>query len=150
MTIRRADFPLPDTTDPVLAPFFEAAVRGELVIPRCGTCGAWCWYPRERCRECEADAFAWAPVRGTGSLFSWAVVRRPFLPAFADQVPFTAGLVAIDEDPSVRLVTTVVDADPAELVAGQRMQVTFRALSFTTVPDRRVAVPMFRPAGPIA
>jgi uncharacterized OB-fold protein len=79
-------------------------------------------------------------------LFSWAVVQRPFLPAFEHMVPFVTALVAIDEDPAVRIVTYVVDADPEALTADQPVEVTFRPLSFPTVPDKEVVVPMFMPA----
>ena len=51
-------------------------------------------------------------MSGRGTLFSWAVVRRAFLPAFDDMVPFVTALVALDEDPSVRIPTYIVDVDP--------------------------------------
>jgi uncharacterized OB-fold protein len=76
-------------------------------------------------------------------LFSWAVVRRPFLPAFAEMVPFVTALVALVEDPAVRLCSYVVDADPESLRADAPLRVSFRPLSFPTVPDRSVTVPMF-------
>jgi uncharacterized OB-fold protein len=78
-------------------------------------------------------------------LFSWAVVRRPFLPAFEDRVPFVTALVALEEDPAVRIVTYVVDIDPDALVADLPLTATFRPLAFPTVPDRTVVVPMFAP-----
>jgi uncharacterized OB-fold protein len=82
-------------------------------------------------------------------LFSWATVRRAFLPAFADRVPFVTALVAIAEDPAVRLPTYLVDAEPATLRADEPVRVTFRPLSFSTVPDKSVIVPMFeRESGP--
>jgi uncharacterized OB-fold protein len=84
-------------------------------------------------------------VSGNGSLFSWTVVRRAFLPAFDDKVPFVSALVALDEDPAVRIVTYIVDAEPDALRADQPVAVTFRPLSFSTVPDRSVTVPMFSP-----
>ena len=46
MAIKRDDFPLPDVDDPITAPFFAGAARGELVIPRCDSCGAYVWYPQ--------------------------------------------------------------------------------------------------------
>ena len=81
--------------------------------------------------------------RISGTLFSWAVVRRAFLPAFADRVPFVTALVALAEDPAVRLCTYVVDAAPEDLVADAPVAVSFRPLEFTTVPGRSVVVPMF-------
>ena len=61
-------------------------------------------------------------------------------------VPFVTGLVALDEDPVVRIVTLIVDADPDALTVDRPMSATFRPLRFPTVPDREVIVPMFRVA----
>ena len=145
MAIKRTDFPLPDVDDAITAPFFAGAAAGRLVIPRCEACDAFVWYPVERCPGCDGTP-VWTPVSGRGTLFSWAVVRRAFLPAFAEQVPFVTALIALEEDPFVRVPSYVVDADPASLTADQAVVVDFRPLRFPTVPDRSVIVPMFRPA----
>jgi uncharacterized OB-fold protein len=143
MAIKRDDFPLPDVDDALTAPYFAGAARGELLIPRCETCGGFVWYPSETCPT-DGGALTWTPVSGRGTLFSWAVVQRPFLPAFADMVPFVTALVAIDEDPAVRLCTLLVDHD--DLAAEMRLVVDFRPLAFATVPGKSVVVPMFRSA----
>ncbi len=144
MAITRAEFPLPDVHDPLVRDYFAAAARGELAIPRCIACRRWVWYPEPTCPAC-GDALAWVATAGRGSLFSWVVVRRAFLPAFADMVPFVTALVALEEDPAVRIVTLIVDADPDALAVGEPMLATFRPLRFPTVPDREAVVPMFRP-----
>ena len=146
MAIKRADFPLPDLDDPLTKEFFAGAARNQLLIPRCEACDRWVWYPEERCPGCDG-ALTWTETSGRGRLFSWAVVRRPFLPAFAEMVPFVTALVGLEEAPEVRIVTYVVDVDPAALVADVSLAVTYRELAFPTVPDRSVTVPMFtRPA----
>ena len=145
MAIKRADFPLPDVADPLTAEYFRGAARGELVIPRCESCGIFVWYPAPECPACASDTVHWVPVSGDATLFSWAVVRRAFLPAFETKVPFVTALVALVEDPAVRLCTYIVDAEPESLTADMALRVTFRPLSFSTVPDRSVIVPMFTP-----
>jgi hypothetical protein len=147
VAIRRADFPLPDVTDPLTAPYFEGAAAGELRVPRCDACDAWVWYPAEQCPACTSAALAWRVTSGRGRLFSWAVVRRAFLPAFDDKVPFASGLVALEEAPEVRLVTLLVDCEPDALAADSPMEAVFRPLTFATVPGVAVVVPMFRPMG---
>ena len=142
MAITRDDFPLPDVDDPLTAPFFAGAARGELLITRCDTCGDYVWYPQHACPR-DGGALAWTAVSGRGTLFSWAVVRRAFLPAFEDRVPFVTALVALAEDPAVRLCTYVLGRAPEELVADAPVAVSFRPLEFTTVPGRSVVVPMF-------
>src|SRR5205807_8588757 len=118
------------------------AGRGERLFSGCETCGGYVCYPRHACQR-DGGALAWTVVSGRGTLFSWAVVRRAFLPAFEDRVPFVTGLVALVEDPAVRLCTYVVDSEPEDLVADAPVTVSFRPLEFTTVPDRSVVVPMF-------
>jgi len=145
MSLKRPDFPLPDLSDERTAEFFAGAARGELVIPKCDACGAFCWYPEPRCPRCDGESFTWTAVSGRGRLYSWAVVRRAFLPAFEEMVPFVTGLVALDDDPAVRIVSYVVDCDPDALSADQPLEAVFRDLHFPTVPDRSVPVPMFVP-----
>jgi uncharacterized OB-fold protein len=146
MAITRADFPLPDLDDARTAPYFAAAAEGEVRIPRCDRCGRFVWYPAAECRRCGGTEHTWTGTSGRGTLFSWVVVRRAFLPAFEEMVPFVSALVALDDDPSVRLVSYVVDCAPEDLAAEMPLVAVFRPLSFPTVPGRSVVVPMFVPA----
>jgi uncharacterized OB-fold protein len=84
-------------------------------------------------------------MSGRGTLFSWVVVTHAFLPHFGDLVPFVPALVALDEDPAVRLATRIVDTDPASLSFDLPVRVTFRPLSFAGV-DGTVPAPLFAPA----
>jgi len=142
MAIRRDDFPLPDLDDELSAPFYRAAAAHELRIPRCESCGEFVWYPEPVCPH-DGGTLTWERVSGNATLFSWAVVQRAFLPAFADKVPFVTALAALDEDSRVRIPTYVVDSDPASLTADAPLEVSFRELSFSTVPGRAMTVPMF-------
>lgn len=144
MAITREDFPLPDVADELVAEYFLGAAAGEVRIPRCSACERWCWYPEAVCPAC-GGALKWTTTSGCATLFSWAVVWRAFLPAFADIVPFVTALVALEEDPRVRLVTMIIDVSPEALVAEMPLEAVFHPLHFPTVPDREVIVPMFRP-----
>ena len=85
-------------------------------------------------------------MSGRATLFSWAVVARAFLPAYAEQIPFVTALAALDEDPCVRICTYLIDADASSLRADHPIEGVFRDLAFPTVPGESVRVPMFRPA----
>lgn len=139
-------FPLPELDFEPTRPFYEAAARGELAIPRCTACEAFCWYPADACRRCGGSPLSWQPVSGRGTLFSWAVVRRALVQPFADQVPYVTGLVALAEDPSVRIVTRVMDCEPESLQVDQPVCARFRPLRFAGVPGEVIA-PVFVPAG---
>jgi len=83
-------------------------------------------------------------MSGRGRLFAWTVVRHAFLPQFSDEIPYVPGLVALDEDPAVRIVTRIVDADAERLSFDMPVQVVFRPLSFPGI-DRTVTAPFFAP-----
>lgn len=145
MSLTRPDFPLPDLHWPPTREFWSAAARGELALPRCEGCGRLHWYPEERCRHCGASRHRWERMSGRGTLFTWVVVRQAFLPQLRDQIPFVTGLVALAEDPSVRLATRIVDCEPTALSIDMPLEVVFRPLSFAGV-ERQVLAPVFRPA----
>ncbi|ODU04574.1 MAG: hypothetical protein ABS81_09965 [Pseudonocardia sp. SCN 72-86] len=95
----------PIEADAATAPFFAAAARDELVLPRCSGCRAWhapdvttCCAPLE-----------WAPASGQGVVVTWAVVHVAPHPAFADALPFRTALVELAEGPwlQVRLTGSV-------------------------------------------
>jgi uncharacterized OB-fold protein len=138
----RHDFPLPDRSWPLTAGFWDAAARRELAIPRCDRCGTWVWYPKPECPSCGGTAMPWTATAGTGRLYSWTTVHHTFLPAFAEMVPYCVGLVALDEDPAVRVTARLLD-DPDELAADAPMAVEFCPLEFVGV-EGTVLAPWFR------
>ena len=139
-----SSFPLPDTELPATQPFWQAAERHELVIPRCTGCGAYNWYPRAECQGCGGAEMPWTEVSGRGTLFSWAIVERALAKPFADRVPYVSALIALEEAPEVRLVSYLVDCDPKHLNFDQSLQAVYRPLEFPGVPGRVIA-PFFTP-----
>jgi uncharacterized OB-fold protein len=137
-------FPLPDVTWEPARPFWEGAARHELRLPRCRACGTLNACGEPRCRACAASAFDWDVLSGRATVYSWTTVHRAFLPQFADQVPFTTGLVAVAEDPDVRVVTGFVDCRPDELRVDLPVEAVFRPLRATGVIGEVIA-PFFRP-----
>lgn len=135
-------FPLPDTDWAPTAPFWAAAAEHRLSLPRCDACGRLVWYPADRCRRCGGQAQTWVDLSGRGTLFSWVVVHQQFLPQY--DPPFVTALVAVDEDPAVRLATRLVDVDPAALVVDRPVEVVFGPLRFEGV-DGEVTAPFWRP-----
>ena len=88
----------------------------------------------------------WTAVSGRGSLYSWALVHRALMKELREKAPYVTGLVALEEDPSVRIVTTLVDCDAEALRLDMPVRVVFRPLRFQT-SKREVVAPMFAPAG---
>ncbi len=138
-----SNFPLPDVAWEPTAGFWAAAAREELAIPRCSACGALNWYPPPACRACKG-VLEWSTLCGRATLFSWSVVTRALFKAYADKAPYVTGLVALEEDPAVRIVTLIVDCDPAALAIDMPVHALFRPLEFEGVTGS-VLAPMFTP-----
>ena len=102
--------PLPRPANPDLTkPFWEAAKRHELVMPRCKKCDHRFFYPREECPRCFSRDHEWSRVTGKGRLHSFTIIRQPANPAFRDDAPHVYALVQLDEGP--RMVTNIVECE---------------------------------------
>jgi hypothetical protein len=91
--------PLPSVDDPLTAAFWSASREERLVAQRCGKCGYLRWPPGPICNECLEPGGAWTDVSPTGVLYSYAEYHRALDPAFADDVPYTVGLIELDDGP---------------------------------------------------
>ena len=114
--------PLPAIT-PDVAPFYEAARRGELRFQRCTDCRVWRHYPRPTCPACLSRAFAWERASGRGTVYTWTVVHGPTLPAFEADVPYNVVDVLLDE--GLHFVSQVLDCPREALRAGLPVEAVF-------------------------
>ena len=121
----KTEFPLPDFEFEPTRGYWEAAQRESLVIPRCASCAHWNWYPSAQCSQCEAEELPWTEVSGRS------------------KAPYLTGLVALDEDPRVRLATLFVDCEASDLSLDMPVEVTFRKLSFPDI-EGEILAPMWR------
>jgi uncharacterized OB-fold protein len=117
-------FPAPPEDAGLFQPFWDAVAQDRLELPRCQECGRWIWYPAPACPGCGGDRISWQPVIGNGSLFTFTVVHRAFLPGPTRGIPYVTGLVELDGAPGVRLVAEV-DAAPEAVRIGMRLGVRF-------------------------
>jgi len=100
-------------SDTIVAPFWEGIDEGQLRLPRCSVCGAWEWYPNPAGPACEGAELEWVELPGTGTVFSYTVVRRPFAPATtAADVPTAIVLVELDGAAGTRLLGNRIDGTP--------------------------------------
>lgn len=133
----RPRFDLP-TIELESQPFWDAAKEGRLLIQRCGACGTAQHYPRPFCATCWSNDVSWEEASGRGTLYTYSTVYMNDLPPFADRLPYIAAAVDLAEGP--RIMTNIVDADPADLRVGMALTVEFRVL------DDSITAPFFRPA----
>ena len=72
------------------------------------------------------------PVSGTGVVVGFTVNEQPWSPDFPP--PYIVAIVAIDEDPRVRLTTNLVDMPADQVAVGCRVEVRFQHLEDVWLP----------------
>jgi uncharacterized OB-fold protein len=88
------------------------------------------------CPACGAIDQGWDVVSGRGRVWSFVVAHPPLLPAYAELAPYNVIVVALDEDPNLRLVGNLVSSadgsigeiDPATIEIGEPVRVVFTAI----------------------
>lgn len=110
--------PLDDAT----RPFWTAGSDGVLRVPHCASCSRFVVPPLDGCPECGTELELVA-VSGDATLFTYTVAYQQFHPSVP--TPFVIAVVELAESPDLRMVTNVVDCDPAELKAGMPLTVRF-------------------------
>src|SRR5215470_7828561 len=91
------DYPLPDTDDPVMRPFWEGCRAHRLLIQRDKDSGAVHWPPKPA--YWKHGRLEWFEASGRGEVFSYVVGYEPFLPAFRELLPHIMVLVKLDGGP---------------------------------------------------
>jgi len=118
-------------------PFWEGAARGELLIPRCDSCGEHFWYPRAICPWCHSTAVGWTQSSGLGTVYTFTVVRRG-LNHYKDATPYVVAYVEVPE--GIRMLTNVVGCPVDDGAIGMPVRVGLE----TT--EGGAHLPRFRPA----
>ncbi|MCC6992562.1 MAG: OB-fold domain-containing protein [Acidobacteria bacterium] len=127
--------PAPEIDD-LTRPYWEGLAAGQLTFQRCRSCGH-AWLPaRHECPNCLGSEWGREPAQGGATLVSWVVYHIAYHPAFKNRLPYTVGVVQLDEGP--RLISNVI-GDPSALRIEQRLRLVIER-------EGETAVPRFAPA----
>ena len=116
--------------------FWTSGSDGRLRFLRCQDCNIFVHPPAPLCPYCLSGDVSPEVVSGRATLVAHTVNVHPWIPG-SDQ--YVIGLVAIEEQPDVRLTTNLVGVEPAQLTTGMALEVTFEH-------QDDVYLPLFRPA----
>ena len=100
-------------------PYWDATRNQELLLQWCVPCAEPVHYPRHHCPRCLGGELEWRKAAGTGEVHAFTVDHRAERRVVA--------LVMLDE--GARVMSNIVNCDPAEVRVGQPVQVTWEALS---------------------
>lgn len=130
-----AGLPTPrPVVDPDTGPYWDAAERGELVVPQCGACEQPFWYPRGFCPRCGGTDLDWPVASGRGEVYSFSVVRRAAEP-WGSHTPFVLAYVTLDEGVTVQ--ANVIDCSSDALAPGLRVRAVFERQDAEDLPVLR-------------
>lgn len=140
MSEARTGMPVGPLLPPITAesePFWEGARAGELRIPRCPETGRLFFPPRGVSPFAPSREPEWAVVSGRGTIWSFVVPHPPLLPWYAERAPYNVVCVALDEEPTVRLVGNLLareggrpgEIDPATIEIGAAVRVAFERVN---------------------
>jgi uncharacterized OB-fold protein len=115
---------IPPAGDVDAAAFWTALAGGTLLVSVCEVCGNRWLPPLATCPRCAARSITSAPGAARGALYSWTVVHRAADPLYAGEVPYTVGLVTLDD--GARLYGRIVGVDRRDLRAGLPLAVRVR------------------------
>ena len=140
--------PLLPVFDEYAAPFFEGARRGVLRVQRCPDTRRLLFPPRARSPFGRRREPEWSAVSGRGAIWSFAVPHPPLLPPFDALARYAVIVVALDEDPRVRMVGNLLareggrldEVDPATIEIGAAVRVVFEPVTEEIVLPRWVRV----------
>jgi uncharacterized OB-fold protein len=123
--------------DDEAAPFWEGARRGELRMQKCAESGRLIFPPRPMSPWGAHSEPVWTTVSGRGTIWSFVVPHPPLLPQFAELAPYNVIVVALDEDPTIRLIGNLVtseggainEIDPETIEIGAPVRVVFERVT---------------------
>ena len=119
--------------------FWDGVADGRLLIQRCSGCGRLRHPPRPMCPDCQSLEWEAVESTGRGVVYSFVMPVHPQYPMF--DYPYVVGLVELDE--GTRIVTNIIDVDPADVFIGMPVEV-----SYTQFEDGLV-LPYFRPTAAV-
>jgi len=112
---------LPEIT-PLHEPFWAALREHRVDLQRCDTCNRYRFIPTEMC-SCGSTRYTWAPIAGTGEVYTYTVVHRAPTPAYQADAPYVIAHVTMDEGP--RMISNLTDCDPAAVAVGMPVEIVF-------------------------
>jgi uncharacterized OB-fold protein len=112
--------PVPAPT-PLTEPYWEACRRGELALQQCAGCGSFVHFPEPVCPFCGATELPYTKVSGHGTVHTFSVVERTFLPGF--RTPYVIAWIDLAE--GARAFGGIVDCPPQDVRIGMPVEACF-------------------------
>ena len=128
--VTKNDIAVVATPSPVMGlydePMWQSIRAGAMALQRCDGCKGWQYPPAPVCTHCGSDALRWTPVTGEGTIVSWVIFHKTYLPAY--DAPYNAIAVRLAEGPV--MMSNLEPPVPEGSWIGRNVR-----LVYTTMPD---------------
>lgn len=135
MSIATTPFRVLPQVTPENEHYWRGGARGELCFLRCIACAQLVHPPAPSCPECLSRELAPHAVSGRARLATYTVNHHPWVPGFPP--PYVIAIVEIEEQPSLRVTTNLVNCAESEIAIGMPLRVVFEER------DGGVFIPLF-------
>jgi uncharacterized OB-fold protein len=78
-------------------PMWAGFAKRQLLLQQCEKCSAYRYPPASVCPQCLASAHRWSEADGKGTIITWAVFHRQYLPEYP--APYNVIAVQLAEGP---------------------------------------------------
>lgn len=117
--------------------FWRGGADGKLRLLRCRTCKTYIHPPTPICPGCLGKDVSPVEVSGRATVATFTLNHQPWVPA--SDHPYCIAIVEIEEDPSIRLTTNIVNCPAEQVTIGMPVRVVFEQ-------HDDVHIPLFEPA----
>jgi uncharacterized OB-fold protein len=116
--------------------FWKGGADGRLHLLRCGDCQQWVHPPSPVCPQCLGRDLSPDALSGRATVATFTLNHQQWVPA--PDHPYCIAIVELEEDPTIRLTTNIVNCPPEQVEIGMPVQVTFEQ-------HEDVCIPLFEP-----
>jgi uncharacterized OB-fold protein len=109
--------------------FWDGVRQGRLLIQRCASCGRLRYPNAPMCGACQSLEWDTQAATGRGCVHTWLVAHHP------TREDESRIVVLVDLEEGVRMVSNIVDFDPAEIEQDLPLELTFRTYGDVVLPQ---------------
>jgi hypothetical protein len=114
--------PLP-VIDESSAPFWAAAKKRVLQLPKCSDCNQLRIQFERWCPSCSSESFTWETMSGEGTVWSHCEFHRPYFKEFENELPYNVVLIKLKEGP--KLISNLLEIQSDAIKIGLPVKVYF-------------------------
>lgn len=107
--------------------YWDAADRHELSLQKCESCGEYAHPPGPSCAKCGSTELSWesfgSDIKGT--VYSYIISYRPFLPGFQDDIPQIISIVELEKASAVKIIGNILECKPEDVKIGMPVEMVW-------------------------